>query len=178
MTQLGLATWGLFVAFVVHDAEEWVTMPGWGARNADRLRRLYPRVPVRFWRLLDLPAGQVRIGITVMGLLFLAAAALGARTDGVSPVYHVALIGFGVHGLGHVGQAVLARGYTPGVITSVLVVLPFSIWAWSVLDGAGAVTADLGVAVAIGVLLIAPVIVGVHLLVFAGRWLANRMHRR
>jgi len=167
----------MFFAFAVHDAEEWVTMPGWGARNVDRLRHLYPRVPQRFWRRLDLPAVHVRVGITVMGLVFLVAAALGARTDGRAVVYQVVLIGFGVHGLGHLGQALLARGYTPGMITSVLVVLPFSIWAWRVVEDSGAVTANMGVLITVGVLLITPVIVGVHLAVFAGRRLVGRVRQ-
>jgi Protein of unknown function with HXXEE motif len=178
ITQLAFATWGMFVAFVVHDGEEWLTMPGWGSRNVDRLRRLYPRVPPRFWRRLDLPAVHVRAGITVMGLVFLLAAALGARTDARSIVYQVILIGFGVHGLGHLGQALLARGYAPGLITSVLVVLPFSTWAWLVVEASGAVTAHVGVLVSVGVLLITPVIIGVHLAVFAGRRLASRVRQR
>lgn len=40
-----VAAWGLFVAFVVHDAEEWVTLPGWLGRNAERLKRIHPRIP-------------------------------------------------------------------------------------------------------------------------------------
>ena len=83
-----------------------------------------------------------------------------------------------MHGLGHLGQALLARGYAPGLITSVLVVLPFSIWAWLVVEASGAVTAHVGVLVSVGVLLITPVIIGVHLAVFAGRQLARRVRQR
>lgn len=153
-------------------------MPGWGARNVDRLRRLYPRVPQRFWQRLDLPAAQVRVGITVMGSLFLVAAALGARTDGRSLAYQAILIGFAVHGLGHLGQAVLARGYAPGPITSMLVVLPFSIWAWLVVEDSGAVTTHVGVLVTVGILLITPTVVGVQVASLAGRRLVSRIRPR
>jgi hypothetical protein len=158
-----VAAWGLFVAFVVHDAEEWVTLPGWLGRNAERLKRIYPRIPSSLLRRWDLPARQVRLAIVVMGAIFALAAADGARTDGRSQFFQVVLIGFGVHALVHVAQAILARAYTPGVITAVLVVAPFSWWAWQQLEWAGAAgSGSIGPAI-IGVLLIAPAIVGVNM---------------
>jgi hypothetical protein len=160
-----VATWGLLIAFVVHDAEEWFTMPGWVGRNADRLRRRYPRLPEGVLRRLDLPATHIRVAIALMGLVFLVAAADGARTEGQSLLYQVALVGFGVHALGHVGQAVLARGYTPGVVTAVLVVAPFSVWAWLRVRAAGAVDGDGTLALLLGVLAIAPAILAAHLAV-------------
>jgi hypothetical protein len=159
----GLATWGLFVAFVIHDGEEWFTMPGWGARNADRLRRIYPRIPPWLLRRLDPPAFQARLAIALMGVIFLAAAIDGARTGGRSVFYQIVLIGFGVHSVFHLGQAVLARGYAPGVISAVLVVAPFSLWAWRQLESAGSVGADSTGTVVLAVVLIVPVIVGINL---------------
>jgi hypothetical protein len=153
----------LFIAFVVHDAEEWFTMPGWVGRNADRLRRMYPRLPERVLRRLDLPATQIRVAIALLGLVFLLAAADGARTAGQSLLFQVVLVGFGVHALGHVGQAVLVRAYTPGVVTAVLVVAPFSVWAWWRVGTAGAVRGD--ATLVLGVLAIAPAILATHLAV-------------
>jgi hypothetical protein len=157
-----LATWGLFVAWAVHDAEEWFTMPGWGGRNADRLRRMYPRIPARLLRLLDFPAPQVRLAITLMAVVVALAAADGARTGGRSLFFQVALIGFGVHAVFHVGQSALARGYTPGVVTAVLVVAPFSLWAWYDVDAAGAVGDDVTGVALVGILLVAPLVILVH----------------
>jgi Protein of unknown function with HXXEE motif len=98
-----------------------------------------------------------------MGVVFLAAAADGARTGGRSIFYQIVLIGFGVHSVAHVVQAVLARGYTPGVVSAVLVVAPFSLWAGRQLERAGSVGPDVTGTVVLGVVLIAPVIVGVNL---------------
>jgi len=162
-----VATWGLFVAFVIHDGEEWFTMPGWGSRNAERLRRIYPRIPPWLLRRLDPPAVRARLAIALMGIIFLAAAADGVRTGGRSVFYQVVLIGFGVHSMFHLAQAVLARGYTPGVISAVLVVAPFSLWAWREIESAGSVGTDLSGLVVLAVVLIAPVIVGVNLAAFA-----------
>jgi hypothetical protein len=136
-------------------------MPGWVGRNADRLRRMYPQMYERVLRRLDLPAWYVRLAIVLMGVLFLLAAADGARTAGRSVLFQVVLIGFGVHSLAHVGQAVLVRGYAPGVVTAVLVVAPFSIWAWLHVDTAGGAVAILGA------LVIAPAIIAVYALAYA-----------
>ena len=42
-------TWGLFVAWAVHDAEELWTMAGWADRARPRLERTLPGVPARIW---------------------------------------------------------------------------------------------------------------------------------
>ncbi|WP_425569479.1 HXXEE domain-containing protein [Nonomuraea salmonea] len=40
----------------------------------------------------------------------------------------------------HLAQAALFRGYTPGVVTAPLVVLPYAVWAWRRLRAAGVPT--------------------------------------
>jgi hypothetical protein len=41
----GWATWGLFLAWLLHDIEELVTMPYCGWRNVTRLSRIYRSAP-------------------------------------------------------------------------------------------------------------------------------------
>jgi hypothetical protein len=48
-----------------------------------------------------------------------------------------ALLGFGLHGFGHIGISVLTHGYTSGVATSPTIVIPFWLWATQVLNQAG-----------------------------------------
>jgi Protein of unknown function with HXXEE motif len=132
-----LATWGLFVAWLAHDVEELVTMPHWARRNAGRLRARFPRVPERFWRAIDQTRPQVYLAVALVGVVMLAAAWDGGRTGGRSAFYQIVLVVFGLHGLVHLGQSALVRGYTPGVLTAPLIVLPFAGWAWWVLDRHG-----------------------------------------
>jgi hypothetical protein len=77
----------------------------------------------------------VEVGVT-FGLLA-AGAADGHRMGGRSGFYQAALNGFGLHALTHMAQAVAVRGYTPGVVTSPLVVVPFTLWARGRLRRAG-----------------------------------------
>jgi len=130
-------TWGLLAAWAVHDAEELATMGGWLDRNRSRLEARFPRVSGRVWDRLRVSPAQAGIAIGAMGVVMAAAAARGARTGGRSPFYQAALMGFGLHAGGHVAQAALVRGYTPGVVTAPLVVAPFSVWAWGRLRAAG-----------------------------------------
>ncbi|MBW4720200.1 HXXEE domain-containing protein [Saccharothrix obliqua] len=115
-------TWGLLAAWVVHDLEELLTMPGWTRRH--------PVVPT------TTPA-QAAIAIGAVGAVVAAASAAGARTGGRSPFFQSVLTGFGLHSITHLAATAAHRGYTPGVATTPIVVIPFSAWALRRLRRAG-----------------------------------------
>jgi len=54
-----------------------------------------------------------------------SASADGYRTGGRSALYQTVLLGFGLHGVGHLGMAAATRGYVSGVATSPVIVIPF-----------------------------------------------------
>lgn len=108
-------TWGLLLAWTVHDAEELATM--------SRFSRKSPA-----W-LPELDQAHVTTAIGLMGGLVAAASAAGARTGGRSGLYQTVLVGFGMHAVSHVAQSVVLRRYTPGLVTAPLVVAPFSLLA-------------------------------------------------
>ncbi|MFC4119320.1 HXXEE domain-containing protein [Nonomuraea zeae] len=127
-------TWGLLAAWAIHDTEELATMAGWAHRARPRLESRFPQVP---WERLEVSQRHVNVAIGLMGVVMAGASALGARTGGRSPVFQAALAGFGLHGAAHLAQAAATRGYTPGVVTAPVVVIPFSVWAWRRLRSAG-----------------------------------------
>ncbi|MFC4014827.1 HXXEE domain-containing protein [Nonomuraea purpurea] len=127
-------TWGLLAAWAVHDAEELATMAGWLRAARPRLEERFPGVP---WERLEVSQRHVNVAIGLMGGVMAGAAALGARTGGRSGVFQAALVGFGAHGVGHLAQAALYRGYTPGAVTAPVVVIPFTVWALRRLRAAG-----------------------------------------
>jgi hypothetical protein len=67
----------------------------------------------------------VASAVAAVGLVVAAVAVRGHRTQGRSAFYQNALLGFGLHGLGHIGMSLLTRGYTSGVATSPIIVMPF-----------------------------------------------------
>lgn len=133
-----LATYGLLLAWTVHDIEELAAGPRWLKENLPGLRERFPAVPEAVWKAVEgVDAREFALAVGVMGVIVGAAAAAGARSGGRSAFYQGAVDGFGLHGLVHLAQAAAVRGRTPGSVTSALVVIPFSLWARGRLGRAG-----------------------------------------
>ncbi|WP_344629244.1 HXXEE domain-containing protein [Streptomyces glaucosporus] len=123
-------TLGLLAAWAVHDAEEVATGPRWIRARLPELKERFPQLPDGVWRTLEsVDEREFALAVAGMAVLVAAASADGYRTGGRSAFYRAALDGFGLHGLVHLGQAAAVRGYTPGSVTSALVVVPFTLWA-------------------------------------------------
>ncbi|MCX5229006.1 HXXEE domain-containing protein [Streptomyces sp. NPDC006553] len=133
-----LASYGLFLAWAVHDAEELALGPRWLRENLPMLRERFPGVPEAVWKAAEsVDEREFALAVGVMATVVGAAAVAGARTGGRSAFYQGALNGFGLHGLVHLAQAAAVRGVTPGSVTSPLVVIPFTLWARGRLRRAG-----------------------------------------
>ncbi|AGS67738.1 hypothetical protein B446_04550 [Streptomyces collinus Tu 365] len=131
-------TFGLLAAWAVHDTEELATVPRWVRARLPELRERFPRVPEAVWRQVgSVDAREFTTAVAAMAAVVAAAAADGHRTGGRSAVYRTALDAFGLHGVVHLAQAAVLRGYTPGSVTSPLVVIPFTLWARARLRRAG-----------------------------------------
>jgi Protein of unknown function with HXXEE motif len=135
MNRNRLATAGLFVAWMAHDLEELATMSDTSHTLAPRLPGWMP-VPGSV-RHHGLTARHVATAIPAVGLVVAAAAVYGYRTQGRSAFYQNALLGFGLHGLGHMAMSLVAGGYTSGVATSPTAVVAFWLWATRALQQAG-----------------------------------------
>ena len=135
MNRIQLATTGLFAAWMTHDLEELATMSG---NSRILITRLPGWVPMpASAREQGLTSRYVACGVAAVGLVVAAAAVDGYRTQGRSAFYQNALLGFGLHGLGHLGMSLLTRGYASGAATSPTIVLPFWLWATRALNQAG-----------------------------------------
>lgn len=97
---------------------------------------------------MELSQRDVNVAIGLMGGVMAAASADGARTGGRSPFFRTVLVGFGLHGVVHMAQALAYRGYTPGVATAPTVVVPYSLWAVRRLKAAGIESGGVGTAAA------------------------------
>ena len=115
--------WAAPAAFLVHDAEELLTVERWLRTHATEL-------PAALRPLLDVTTRQFAVAVAVLAAGFLLAAAHGARQarrDALSLPFLLAAGALVGNALTHVGQAALLGGYTPGVATAVLVVLPYGL---------------------------------------------------
>jgi Protein of unknown function with HXXEE motif len=113
-------------------------VPRWTRAQVPELRRRFPQVPDRIWQRLESIEGpEFATAVAGMAVVVAAAAADGHCSGGRSAFYQAALNGFGLHGLVHLAQAAVVRGYTPGSVTAPLVVVPFTLWARGRLRRAG-----------------------------------------
>lgn len=122
-------TFGLLAAWAVHDLEEVAVMPGWARGRVPGSRQRYARgAGAGVAATGGHGRGEFATAVVLMGVVVASAAGDGHRTGGRSGFYQGALNGVGLHALVHLGQAVAVRGYTSGVVTSPLVVTPFTLW--------------------------------------------------
>jgi Protein of unknown function with HXXEE motif len=87
----------------------------------------------------------------------------GLSTGGRSAFFQLALLAFGLHSVVHLLQSALLRGYTPGVVTAILVVAPYPWWAWLQIRHARIVN-DGGASWASAIALFAVVVLGARLI--------------
>jgi uncharacterized membrane protein YqaE (UPF0057 family) len=119
--RIGGWIWAGPAVFLLHDAEEVLTLAPW-------LREHGTELPPVVQPFMGVTTRQFALAVLLLFAGFLAAAAHGAwcaQRVRASPVFLLVvgvLIG---NGLTHLAQAALFRGYTPGVVTALLVVLPY-----------------------------------------------------
>lgn len=67
---------------------------------------------------------QSWVAVGLMGVFVAAACRAGRRRGGRSGLYRAVVAGLEAHVSTHVGASVLRRGYTPGLVTALPVMLP------------------------------------------------------
>ena len=117
----------LLAAWAVNDVEELLTIREDSAALLARAPRWFP-LPEDL-RAHGLTQRHVNAGIVAMDGLIAAASADGVRSRGQSVLFQSALLGFGLHGFGHLAQAAAARRWTTGARTTPTVVIPYWLWA-------------------------------------------------
>lgn len=157
MTRLSL---GLFAAWSLHDAEELLTM----AKNTQRLLPQLPRwVPLPVTdqiRNEGMSQKHVNTALAMMAVLVAITSAQGIRTQGRSALFRGSVLAFGVHGFTHIASVIVMRGYTSGVVTSPVIVIPYWLHARRVLREHG--LRDNDRAATRAALSVLPLLLGVH----------------
>nr|WP_277350821.1 HXXEE domain-containing protein [Rhodococcus sp. HNM0569] len=151
----------MFATWLLHDAEEAATMP----HTSRRVAQLLAHSRVRPLRALAphvrMDATDARVSIALMAPVVAVAAARGARTDGRDRFFQAVLAGLHGHVFTHIASSVVLRGYSTGVVSAVVLVWPYSVWARARLRREGVL--DEGSAPYVtGVALLVPAALGVQ----------------
>ncbi|WNQ12262.1 HXXEE domain-containing protein [Paenibacillus aurantius] len=149
--------WLLPIVFMFHDLEEIVTVEPFMRRNRMEIEKRLPSgIGKRLNKIFGMRTGSfaVAVGFMLLGVSFCTVWAGIALDQGGSLLpFAAALAVFFAHSFTHLGQSVLLRRYTPGVATAVLLVLPYSIYAYYRLFSADLLTwatAELGLLLGVG----------------------------
>lgn len=169
MASLRSALWLLPLVFVIHDGEEILTMPRWIAGHRPLLEGIAHKSPAARRVVANLPTttAQVAVAVAVELAVFLLATWLVARDPrpGFALYFYAALLGvYTAHSLTHLGQALLLRAYTPGVVSAVLLVPPVGGFIYKRLFEAGLLSQRSALlSAAAGVLGMVPLLLTAHL---------------
>jgi hypothetical protein len=111
------------VVFFTHDLEEFLTMPGWMARHPDI-------VPAALRSLVPANRTVLVVAFAIIFAVYAMWAILAVRASRRSvAVYIFALFVMArlTNAIMHIFVSAYLRGYSPGVVTAALVILPFTV---------------------------------------------------
>ncbi len=121
------------VAFILHDAEEVVVQHRWMLAHRESLASRFPKLRPMIEHLSLLGTTAFAIAATEE-LVVLVVATCYVLVDGIfsTQIWSALFLAFSLHLFIHFGQAILFRGYVPGIVTSLLL-LPYSAYGvWSI----------------------------------------------
>lgn len=122
--------WMFPFVFLVHDLEEILSVQGFMIRRREQVISILPqRLSQIFLKQFSTTSKQFAVAVGFILIFVLLSTFLGAQSikNGKTPIWFLVLnIVFFVHVFTHIGQAIVIRGYTPGVITAALLVFPYS----------------------------------------------------
>ncbi len=126
--------WLLPLVFVIHDAEELVTMPGWLVEHRAMLDAFAARGPLAAMAVAAAPTTTARaavaIGLVLAVLLLATAGATFTRSKAWFYAYASLLGLLFLHVFTHVAQAIYFGSYVPGLLGAIFAVLPGTVFIY------------------------------------------------
>ncbi|MEB3101349.1 HXXEE domain-containing protein [Ferviditalea candida] len=132
--------WLFLVVFMIHDFEEIIFVEPWIKKNFNQIINKVPeRITIILSEYSTVTSSQFAVAVFVEFVLFTVITYLAAEQGS-----YIFFIGFNaillIHVFTHFAQTLYLRMYTPGVITALLIILPYSIYLFYRLIGEGIVT--------------------------------------
>nr|WP_144928746.1 HXXEE domain-containing protein [Paenibacillus bovis] len=133
MVDIQTLIWLFPIMFILHDFEEIIMVEKWLKTNSKTIYDLLPeKMADRVIQQFSMTTAQFAVAVLII-FLFVASSTIMANQyllDGSFGNIHfftiVSLVFF-LHAFTHIGQAIILRSITPGAITSIIVIIPYSI---------------------------------------------------
>jgi hypothetical protein len=155
-----LLIWLFPIIFGIHDFEEIIVVEKWVSKNKEDLIKILPkRASSLFEKNFAQKTNQFSLVVYVEFIL-ISLSTIFVFLNGFNGGYKWLYLGlysvFFLHAFTHIGQTILLKRYTPGVITSVLFIIPYGVWFYCVLlENNTLVVRDLWISIPIGIFLFA-----------------------
>lgn len=134
-----LLIWLFPIMFILHDFEELIMTEKWMKRNANLLiQKLPTRIADRAITFFSKSTAQLSTTVLVI-FVFVSCATIMANQYIIQGLlgdiyfFTIVTLAFFLHAFTHIAQSIILRSITPGVITSVLVIIPYSLVLYSAL---------------------------------------------
>lgn len=129
---LQTSIWLFFVFFVLHELEEIMTLKAWSQKKQTTIQRFFSGKKARLLILpVEMSTSQfVLFNSLVIGILSIATiiASYEIHHQGNLIFFTACLISISLHLIAHFIYSIMFRGYTPGVLTALFLLLPYSLY--------------------------------------------------
>ncbi|WP_339821525.1 HXXEE domain-containing protein [Paenibacillus sp. FSL R7-0216] len=163
--------WLFLVAFVIHDMEEMIWVGPWAKRNRQKAVAAVPaRMRRSLTQILTINSSQFAVAVLLEFIVFVPFTLMAAEQGRFFIFLSINSLFF-LHVFTHVAQSLYLKMYTPGVVTAVLIVLPYSLVLFDRLLSDNLVTwGEILLSVPVGLLVVPLVMVGHEL---GKRWVKS-----
>lgn len=131
--------WLFPIAFIIHDFEEIIMVEKWIKHNSAKLNEILPtKMADRIKSQFSMTTAQFSVAVFII-FLFVSSSTILANqyllqsSLGNIHFFVVVTLVFFLHAFTHIGQSILLRSITPGVVTSIFVILPYSFYLYRAL---------------------------------------------
>lgn len=155
--------WLFIAVFMVHDLEEIIFVENWMKKNRDTMEHKIPRwFQTRMKSITSITSSQFAVAVSFELIFFIPFTYLAAERQS-----YLLFMGFNAlmfaHVFTHIGQSIFMRRYTPGVVTAVLLSLPYSSYLfYRLLDADIASWPEIWLSLIVGLVTVGPLVLLGH----------------
>lgn len=124
--------WLFPIIFVLHDLEEIIMVEKWMDKNSGTIYNKLPtKIADKVIKQFSMSTAQFSVAVFVIFVFVSSSTYMASQYINHGPFgniyfFTVMMLIFFLHVFTHIGQSVFLRSITPGVITSIFLVLPYS----------------------------------------------------
>ncbi|MEH7226101.1 HXXEE domain-containing protein [Bacillus sp. JJ1566] len=125
--------WLFPIMFILHDFEEIIMVERWMKRNSTVLYDILPdRIAKRVIKQFSMSTAQFAVAVLIL-FLFVSSSTVMANQYVIQGllgniyIFTIITLVFFLHAFTHIAQSIILRSLTPGALTSLIVIIPYSL---------------------------------------------------